>query len=483
MFPMFDDLDEPQAAFPFGLVNAVKNKRYPTLYTLLNKLDGPLRRDAACQLLRAGLECSIGAFRVILDHCPPVTELTDDGNLQFYELDDGALDLSSRFCSFTLLDKAALDDRPEHLDELLRRGCSPNGPSGRDRCSGSSALLAAFLGRSPRCVRRLVREPELDTALTPSLLSQWARVGLKGSEELEQCCRAAAPRLLGADRTGSPLFHGVPIPPQLEVKTVLSQRNFPLAEFLCRNRELSIKEAAAAMEELAELVSELDPPLGPHSFYWKSRPRKLSRQRLCSMLDALFTACPQLLRRRLPRTLLLFTALSGKSLPPLLRPWLDRLRGRRILLDFKLGYVNLSLALFFWEERLGARWVPVLDPQRVSFPPFFYNFPLFGPSGPTPLDLLLSRCRLQKFPPGKKLTELSLAVLHLAPMPLLLRQLQPGGLLSMEDPKLLLDYCLPPGAAQTRIIFHSHYSLAEPLTSQRRRAVLAHLKMEVDYAL
>lgn len=478
MSATLDWSEESQDPILPALLNAAEHKRYPTLYALLDKLHGPLLSEEDCRaLLLAGLNCSIRAFRAILEHCPSAAELT-------YPDDPFSCNLFDPFDTLfaspdvTLADKAARGDRPEHLDELLRRGCSPN---------GASVLLSAFLGKSPRCVKRLIREPDLDLFFSPDLLDLWAKTGMKGEEKLDECCLAAAPRLLQGEASQGKLllYRGVPIPSRLDLNTVLLALNFPLAEFLCRNREVTLRAGMAAMEALGVLVSRLSLQRGPHCFSWKSRARNISRQQLISALNALLTACPQLLRRRLPQTLLFFTALSGKAVPPTLRPWLEQLHGGKVALDPAPGLTNLAHALLLWEERFGSRWTPTLDPRAVSwsFFSFDHNTPIYPGLGLTALEVLLSRCRIRRFSPGEKLTYLSQAVLRVAPIPLVLCHLQPGGLLAGEDPKVLQDFCL---STRDDLLWEAiglSPALHTPLTPQRRQAVLVHIKTEVDYEL
>lgn len=464
---VFDDffpeiqVDPPQTP----LLQAARGKNYPVLYSLLNRLTEPLELSLAQQLALEGLRCSLHAFQTILDHCPPAAEFA------------GLPPSSEPFArpTHSVLEEAARMDCPEHLGELLRRGCDPNGDPWEP---GSNVLAAAMEGRSLRCVKRLLQEPALDRAPSERLLNAWAGLGQKDAGQLPRCCRAVAPRL--PDQGSEPLtFQGVPLPRQMTPSIALDQNNWALAVCLCRPG-LSAEDGYQLLENLVcQLRYNVRLQPCRDSLRWRSGPGSpdsspvLSRQDLATLLDAIFTACPQLPRRRLAQTLLFFTVLSGKRTPEKLVPWLERVRGRKVVLDLRPGFDKLSLVLPFWRERLGERWTPTLDPRGAVY--------WRETDTPRELEILLSQCRTLRFRPGRQITPLSRLILHMAPMPLLLRQLQPGGLLREENPRVLLDYC-GEKLKKEESFFETPDSLC-PLTRQRWQAVLLHTEMEADYEL
>lgn len=464
--PFFDDL----MSSPDSLIlRAAHEKAYHDLFYLLGAQTDPLGPYTARNLALEGLNCPIQIFQKILDYCPPVAEFAND------------TPPPSVFAapSYSVVAQAALRDRPAHLDELLHRGASPNG----DNADGSAPLAAAMEGQSTRCVRRLLREPELDLAPGEELLNAWAKLGLKDTEKLARCCRMVAPRLTGQE--GKPLaFQGVPLPRQLTPSMALKRNNWALTGFLCR-QGLSQEEGLRLLTQLGELIEDclrLSLCRGAPRWRWRPVPSSgptLLRRELAVMLDAIFAACPQLLRRRSAQTLLFFTVLAGKRTPPALQPWLERVNNRTVILDPSIGPNNLALILPFWEERLGERWIPTLDPRSMLD---------WEPLGKQlDLETFFSRCRILPFRPGKQLTWLSRLTLHMAPMPLLLRQLRPGGLLRREDPHALLAYCEMALRADRELTVccgpFETLNLFYPMTRQRWQAALFSVKEVADYAL
>lgn len=467
----FDDMDTDMEGADGALLQAVEEKRYRTLYAMLDNLTEPLHPLAAYQLALAGLQCSIRAFRTILDHCPPLEE--------FALMESDPFDGRPSY----LPSDAARLDRPEHLDELLRRGCDPNGQG-----SGYHPLAMAMYWQSTRCVKRLLKEPRLHPYLSKSILSAWAKVGLKGQEELSKCCRAVAPFLMAGEDispTGPLAYQGVPIPRQLTVSTAVEQHNWPLAIYLCQRDGLSEDESAKAFDHLKFLLLyaiKLKDDHGALRWQWQWNARidpPLRRRDMAALLNAFFSASPHLLRRRLPQTLLFITVLSGKRVPPELRPWLDQVRRGAVILEPFLDMEDLARILSLWDERLGDRWIPALDPKLSV------NFNTEACTRES-LETLLTRCRILNFRPSDTLTDLSILTLRLASIPTLIQQLQPGGLLAREDPQVLLDYCrtdLERGSLPYRINRRMCMAFPDPLSVQRKQAVLVHVKREVRYDL
>ncbi len=469
-FPFNSDVffDDPETE-PYRIFQAIRDKAYGDLFYLLGMQTEPLEPSVARNLAARGLDCPLRVFQKILDYCPPVAEFANcTPGPKIFDI-----------APYSVVSEAAVKDRPAHLDELLRRGADPNG----DGVDGSAPLAAALEGRSTRCVKRLLQEPGLNCSPNETLLNAWAKVGLEDTEKFKRCCRMIAPRL--SEQAGEPLtFRGVPVPRQMTPSIALAHYNWPLVTFLCR-RGLSEKEGLRLLDKLSErLRDELKLSLYRGALRWRWRPcpsdagPALLRRDLAALLDAVFTACPQLLRRRQAQTLLFFTVLAGKRTPPELRPWLEQVRGPTVALHFSLGVENLCLVLPFWRERLGDRWIPALDPRSNL---------CWDPSRtPQTLETLFAHCRVLRFRPGKELTRLSRLTVHAAPMPLLLEQLRPGGLLNGEDPRVLLDYCdeaLKKEDASSFCVFFDSLDLSFPMTRQRWQAVLLHTSAEVDYEL
>lgn len=384
------------------LLSALRRRQYPTIYALLRKRTEPLSPEAAAACCSAALGCTPRVLEALLDHCPPLsTFLRTPG-------------------AHALTAVAAARDRPQHLKVLLDRGASPN---------EQSPLVTAIAHRSLRCVKLLLDRPDLDTALTPALLEQWARIE-HGDTGVDWCIQALIPRFLGQEWN---CFWPMPIPAELRLEDTADWGNWPLAVRVCR--ELS--PTPGEMIRVLSCINYQDMDVGA----------------LAELLDAMFTACPALLRRKVARAILAACALAaGGGVPDCLRPWLERMPGREIVLIYDpaldwfppcggtgvLGALRDTgdCLLARWRDRLGERFVPVLERDC--------RFPILRAVGPEEGAPLLRRCRVRGRPVPGRLSRLARQVLMLSDPALLAEQLRPGGVLYGEDPGALLALSLDP---------------------------------------
>lgn len=411
-FPLWHGCDSP-------LVKALQQKNYPAIYAALRRLDGPLKDDAFPAFFCA-LFCSVRAFQAVMEHCSPK-------------------ELSASLCSTSLLNGlsppghsmpdntwwsavnlAAYLDKPEALDLLLKAGCSPNRASG---CT-YSPLEAAVLGRSLKCTQRLLEEPGLNTTVTKTLLTLWAQTE-QADPLLDWCCQLLCGPLLGQEY--SP-FDPPPLPPGLTVAHTAQMGNLPLTLRLCRERPVELRHGSDAMAHIFSICICRLKARSDTDTLTDDVPSAL-----WEVTDALLQACPTLLRREIPRRLLVHLALAHpEGIPPILAPWLDRMPGRLVVMDPREDQAFLTACMDGrWAERFGSELTPALK-RSCSFPN-----PEWFECGT--LSQHLACCKICGKPPKGALSALAKSALTDLSAQELAQQLLPGRLLDGEDPMLLLQ--------------------------------------------
>lgn len=412
-----DVLAGPQFASIHELGKAIQKGQSRTIYAMLRRMDDPLPFDwvnwndwSYGDMGRSALLCSLRAFGALLKQS---------------ELNEGQL--------AHLLVGAAELDRPDHLMLVLERLRAEGGnvkhiicePKGMEfGAISADALAAAVENRSLRCVRRLLQAPEAEPVWSPRLLELWAQ-GNKGDEKLDRCLRAVA-RVWMPDR----LARGGPLPlvPGLELGHALEQQNPTLALRIIETRGVELPEAQRVLDEYGGI---------------------LARREFHGLLSQLLTAWPQLLRRRLPTSVLVLAALLPQEGPaPELEPWLRRLRRRKwVALEatmdrFFFQYqqdpeqwnLNWLWLLERWQQRLGERPAPAL---LRNVPVYNYNNEEFRENWP----VFLKFCQIWGAIPKDKASPLARQLVQCGTVRQVREALEPGGALEGENLGCLLRDC------------------------------------------
>lgn len=409
-----DVLAGPQFAGIHELGKAIQKGQSRTIYAMLRRMDDPLPFDwvnwndwSYGDMGRSALLCSLRAFGALLKQS---------------ELNEGQL--------AHLLVGAAELDRPDHLMLVLERLRAEGGnvkhiicePKGMEfGAISADALAAAVENRRLRCVRRLLQAPEAEPFWSPRLLELWAQ-GDKGDEKLDRCLRAVA-RAWMPDR----LARGGPLPlvPGLELCHALEQQNPTLALRIIETRGVELSEAQMAVGKYGGI---------------------LARTEFHRVLSRLFTAWPQLLRRRRYTSVLVLAALLPQEGPsPELEPWLRRLRRReRVALEPEMEQLFFQYRqdpeewqldwrrlLERWQRRLGERPAPaLLRNAPVCELEFRKNWPV-----------LVRRCRIQGAIPKDKASPLARQLVQCGSVRQVREALAPGGALEGENLGCLLRDC------------------------------------------
>ncbi len=381
---------------------------YPGYYAALSRRKELFSPADAYRLCLEAIQARLTprAIAALLDHCPPAEA--------FCLPQESWTGFSSHLRALT--EEACRYSRADVLDQLLRRGADPLSPSS----CGSLLTTAILLGSLP-CTRRLLQEERLDTTMTRGLLELWAGSPAARSSAVYRCLRLAAPRLTGRTYPRRGL---VPLLLQLRPEHAAAAGNLPLFCRICQSPDpVTEEEGEAAVNGLFSCGAPLT---------------QLSRP-----LDALFTACPGLLRRPPAQRLLFLCRLFAPLEAPLLDPWLARLPQRQIPLweDSALG--GMDWLDFLEEEGLLTRY------QRLAPLPVI---PVLDRNAPLPLrwnrsagvSQLLRLCPVQGEPPAGELSALARDVLSCAGEKLVQAQLLPGGFLTREDPQALAGFCTGP---------------------------------------
>ncbi len=371
----------------------------------LRKTTEPFSGDEAYSLCKDIIErpCSLKAFQAILEHCEPLETFCS------YSL----FNYVTPFGTGGLVQEAAANDRPEILQYLLDQGLSPNGRSQ----SESSALEAALWCSSVRCVDLLCKREDVDTRVTERLRCVWGRLGVY--PWAEEGYRIAARRILGYGEEGP---NGeVPLLPGLCVRHAVKCENFTLIERLLRDTTVTVNQGKEILELLLCHTEDIS-----FCAWW---------------LDRLFTACPVLLRNQTARGMLALCMLGceEKSDEQLLRPWVDKLPGREIVLTFPVVScfeAVLGLHLFRWEDRLGSRLYPSLRRNKP-----LSDSELWGMPWEDVAYIMLTRCKIRNDAPKGEVSRLAKQILKSVSPGLVAELCDQGILFPQENLEALLEYC------------------------------------------
>lgn len=460
---LFQDFDLPEQRNTEieRLLAAIRERTYPSFYTLLKRRKGRFGPQEAFELCITAVRgrLTLRAFTALLGCCPPLEEFLHAGSAGC-EIIGGRNMVSGEH---GLTECAAAWDRADILKLLLRRGGNLNRDSGFEL----SPLEAAIEGRALHSVELLVQEPELDTALTPRLLASWSHMET-GEDLLDFCLQAAAPRLTGAvPGPAAP----IPVPRQLTVVNAASAGNWELAARICRERGSLPPEEARGLLDRLEMYRICPPEDSMSGFFGMEDPELMERK--CTgqarALDALLARCPELLRgQQACRTVAALILYHYGTTAEILAPWAEKIRNRKIsLYHFPwrggcLDVKNAERLLDLWQKYLPDGPRPRLD-RRMSIL-------VFGRDGEEIRQLLGRMLKLCAPPRGKapdgRLSALAELLMCYGSPGMVEEQLRPGGLLAGEH----LEVMLSPGA-------HREIPLAN-------RAIAAScMRKEADYAL
>lgn len=397
------------------LAEVIQKRKSRALYAMLQQMDDPLPfdwvnwNDWSCgDIARSALRCSLRAFGALLKQS---------------ELNESQL--------AHLLVEAAAVDRPDHLMLVLERLRAAGGdvkhiicePKGMEfGAVPADALALAVHNGNLRCVRRLLQAPEAEPVWSPQLLDLWAQ-GEKGNGELDRCLKAVA-RAWMPDRLarGGPL----PLAPGLELHHALEWQNPALALRIVEANGVELIAAQKALNQYGGI---------------------LARREFHGVLARLFTAWPQLLRRRLPTSVLVLAALLPQEGPsPQLAPWLRRLRRRkwvaleptmdRFFFQYQQDPEQWNLdwpwLLERWQQRLGERPAPaLLRHAPVCELEFRKTWPV-----------LMQHCRILGTIPKDTASWLARQLVQCGSVQQVRQALAPGGVLEGENLGCLLGECI-----------------------------------------
>lgn len=413
------------------LIKALFDGKYAVADSLLKKLTAPLPPKDAMAACLCAMNSTEKRMNALLDRCPPIPEF------QFLGVGKTA----------SLLNVAARCGKHKMLALFLKRGADPNG--GPTPQTATPPLETAFCYNSYLCLEQLLKSPCLRLELTEEMLEHWACLQPDPADSCPEdlmCCQLLKEALTGESIDA---FDPLPFPPQLQLKTVIDQLNFPLAAHICRSRALSEEEKQDASTFFSthcrfSLLDNraLDFHLQDH------------RQR-AEFLLALLSNDPRLAQRPEMRFPIAATALVPPRPDALLQYWAAQLEPGPIFLPELsaaggtysggapvprlFSHFTLSKYLFpRWDERLGRHLIPTIDVSGKFFLPFMDE---------EEIRLVLDRISFVGERPADRISPASLQFLLYAPEHLFDELTQPGGLLSLEHPRPLLEACLelPPG--------------------------------------
>lgn len=321
------------------LVDAISERNYPALYACLRKTEKTFEVREASQLCSLAIRygCTLHAFEAILEHCVPLDEVV--------RYSDGICRIMTGefWANGGLVQEAAAYCQSHIMEYLLDRGFSPNTRS----TSECSALEAALYNNAIGAVTLLEQREEVDFAVTDRILDIWSTMGMSPVRDI--CLRIIAGRLLGE---GKGVFRQeIPLLPGLTVLHAAEQENWPLVMRLCRETAVTEQQGKQVLDAYMHCSGLLDVPV------------------LAPLLDALFTACPQLLRCEYPRYLLALSILSGEEQDiAVLRPWLEKMPGQMVVLAGRRlteREYDVVACMGRWKERIGSRAQPVLRRDKL----------------------------------------------------------------------------------------------------------------------
>ena len=419
------------------IMRAVLQKDYPALYEGLQQVRSRFLIDQTHRLCEAAIHsgCDAKAFDAILYHSAHLLqEVADYGSANNYLLPTGDRKTGG------LVQEAAFHDNCDILQYLLDHGCSPNSCSEKD----CSPLEAALWGNAINCVTLLEQRDDVDFTITENILKIWGSMGQSPAQDA--CLGVIAGRLLGE---GKGIYYPrIPQLPGLHVRHAAEHQNWPLVRLLCRQGPISAEQGKEVLNRYMLHREVLNVPE-------------------CSLLlDALFAACPGLLRCTYPRFVLTLCVLcSAEDKNPLLQHWLDQMPGRQITLCGRRlaeAHYDLAGSLHRWNQRMGPRWKPVL--QRAN------GLPTCSVTMPTDdsIRILFDTCEIRGKAPAGDVSPLARIVLHTASPSLLAELLESGKLFPEEDWEALLQYC--------KFSLYAH-------RQEKRAVLLAYYKKDVDYEL
>lgn len=420
------------------LLDAIADCNYPALYACLRKSKKRYLHAEAYRLCSVAIQsnCTVHAFEAILEKCiPELEEFVDYGVSHNYIIPgyEGS-------CG-GLVQEAAELNRGHLLKYMLDHGCSPNSYS-KYTCS---ALEAALYHGSIGCISVLEQREDVDFTITETLLRIWGSMGLNGERDI--CFRMIAGRLLGE---GKGVFHReIPLLPGMTICHAAAYENWPLVCRMCGEQvRVTEQQGKDVIERYMFTNDQLDP------------------MECGALLDALFFACPSLLRCEHPRYVLSICMLWGDdAAAEYLRPWAEAMPGRQVVLcACRLAdpQYDIFACLEHWEERMGSRLRPVLRRDKL--------LPVrsMAQTSDEGIRMLLERCEVRGKPKAGQVSRLAIDVLQLASPGLLAELCQEKKLFAAENLDLLLQYC------QENV----HLKSAE-----KHNILLAYGKKDVNYEL
>lgn len=420
------------------LLDAITDCNYPAFYACLRKYKKQFFHDEAYHLCSAAIKsgCTVKAFEAILERCLPELEEFVDYRSTYNYIIPGY----EGSCG-GLVQEAAEHNRGHLLKYMLDRGCSPNA-RGKRSCS---ALEAALYYGAIGCISVLEQRDDVDFTITETILKIWGAAGRVPLQDI--CFRMIAGRLLGE---GKNVFHQeIPLLPGMNVWHAAEHENWPLVGRMCREGiAVTEKQGKDVIERYMFMNDQLDPA------------------ECAELLDALFTARPELLRCEHPRYVLsLCTLMGDEAVAEQLRPWMERMPGRQVVLCGKRladPQYDIFECLESWEERIGSRLHPVL--RRDNLLPVRS----MAQAGDEEIRCLLERCEVRGTPRAGQVSRLAMDVLQMASPGLLAELCQDGKVFGQEHMDLLLQYCEENVHLQKQ---------------EKRNILLAYGKKSVDYEL
>lgn len=440
---VFEDLQEQ------ALIYAISKKNYRRAYSLLCKLDHTLAPTDAAAACLCALSGTTNLMNALLDHCPPIPEFQFQG-----------VGLTS-----SLLNVAAKYDKSKMLDILLRRGADPGG--GPTPLTARPPVEVTFCSGSYLSLKRLLEIPDLQVELTEEMLETWGNLRLQTDTPFQNnillswCCQLMLERLTGLPTAP---FDPLPIPQEMRLGHALCHGNPELALRICETRPLTDADIRDLEQHytLNNRCTLLEVGC--------SEALRIMQIWYAHILVQALEQFPHLLAAPWMRFAVASTALALPTPDEDLQCWVARMPDGDIPMHnlpthFQRGlftpdgwFPNTDLdELFFsrWDERLGRHLTPALDlngdllPENMS---------------PKNLREILDRVHFTGESSPDKLRIIPGRLLVSVPEEMLPELLQPGGLLTREDPKVLLDAC-------------------QELPLSRRNNLLPHLRKEVDYTL
>lgn len=370
------------------LWEAVTVRNYPQIYAALKQLEEP----PSFVLCEEALKCTANTFSRILER----------SQLEEHEL-------------VWLMGKAALHNRAEHLKLLMERAAGV--PWWNEE--PTSPLDYAVVGRSLKCVELLVAQPDMEVHFSNRLLEEWAQLET-GDTMLDFCLTTIAQKAI--PDCAYP-FGPVPLPPGLQLCTVVQKENWALAERMCREGDLVLWDTCWAFAEC-----------------------NLPRPVLHRMLLALAQEHPLWAKQDWFATLVALAVLLPEAgIPEELEPLVKGLRRKkRVELDeTAMQHVVSNSAKWMdgpwigwikfldrWQQRLGLRPVPIL-----------HRYAQVQWSAPEELDAILSRCKIGPPYNDEIVSNLARSIfIHGTPHQVM-RELRTGGALNGENFQSMLQIC------------------------------------------